>query len=60
MLTALLRRHLAPYRGQVAVIVVLLAAQAAGNLYLPNLNADIINNGVVQRRHPLHLADRRR
>ena len=48
MLTALLRRHLAPYRGQVAVIVVLLAAQAAGNLYLPNLNADIINNGVVR------------
>lgn len=48
MLTALLRRHLAPYRGQVAVVVVLLAAQAAGNLYLPNLNADIINNGVVR------------
>jgi ABC-type multidrug transport system fused ATPase/permease subunit len=48
MLTALLRRYLAPYTGQVAVIVVLLAAQAAGNLYLPNLNADIINNGVVR------------
>jgi len=48
VLTELLRRHLAPYRGQVAVIVVLLAAQAAGTLYLPNLNADIINNGVVR------------
>jgi ABC-type multidrug transport system fused ATPase/permease subunit len=48
VLTALLRRHLAPYRGQVAVVVILLAAQAAGNLYLPNLNADIINNGVVR------------
>jgi len=48
VLTALLRRYLAPYAGQVAVVVVLLAAQAAGNLYLPNLNADIINNGVVR------------
>jgi len=48
VLTALLRRQLRPYRGQVAIVVVLLAAQAAGNLYLPNLNADIINNGVVR------------
>ena len=48
MLIRLLRRHLAPYAGQVAFVVVLLAAQAVGNLYLPNLNADIINNGVVR------------
>jgi ABC-type multidrug transport system fused ATPase/permease subunit len=48
VLIALLRRYLAPYAGQVAAVVVLLAAQAAGNLYLPNLNADIINNGVVR------------
>jgi len=48
VLTRLLRRYLAPYAGQVAVVVVLLAVQAAGNLYLPNLNADIINNGVVR------------
>ncbi len=48
MLIRLLRRSLAPYAGRVAVIVVLLAVQAAGNLYLPNLNADIINNGVVR------------
>jgi ATP-binding cassette subfamily B protein len=27
--------------------VVLLIAQTVGNLYLPNLNADIINNGVI-------------
>ncbi|HVM56995.1 MAG TPA: ABC transporter ATP-binding protein [Gaiellaceae bacterium] len=43
----LLRRFLRPYAREVAVVVVLLAAQAVGNLYLPNLNADIINNGVV-------------
>ena len=48
MLIALLRRYLAPYAGQVTAVVALLAAQAAGNLYLPNLNADIINNGVVR------------
>jgi ATP-binding cassette subfamily B protein len=28
-------------------LVVLLVAQTVGNLYLPNLNADIINNGVI-------------
>ncbi len=27
-------------------MVILLVAQTIGNLYLPNLNADIINNGV--------------
>ncbi len=48
MLIRLLRRHLAPYAGQVALVVALLAAQAVGNLYLPNLNADIINDGVVR------------
>ncbi len=29
------------------MLVLLLVAQTAGNLYLPNLNGDIINNGVV-------------
>jgi ABC-type multidrug transport system fused ATPase/permease subunit len=48
MLTSLLRVQLRPYASQVALVVVLLAAQAAGNLFLPNLNADIINNGVVK------------
>jgi ATP-binding cassette subfamily B protein len=38
---------LRPYWIQVAVLVVLLVGQTVGNLYLPNLNADIINNGVV-------------
>ena len=48
MLIRLLRRFLRPYRGRVAVVVVLLAGQTVANLYLPNLNADIINNGVVK------------
>src|SRR5258705_8056435 len=45
---ALLQMYLRPYRAQLAVIVGLLLVQAIGNLYLPDLNADIINNGVVQ------------
>jgi len=44
----LLRTYLRPYRGQLALIVVLLLVQAIANLYLPELNADIINNGVVK------------
>ena len=47
MLVRLLRQYLRPYRRQIAILVVLLVAQTVGNLYLPNLNADIINNGVV-------------
>ena len=42
----LLRTYLRPYRAQIAFVVVLLLAQALANLYLPTLNADIINNGV--------------
>ncbi|HEY1622460.1 MAG TPA: ABC transporter ATP-binding protein [Streptosporangiaceae bacterium] len=37
-----------PYSWQVALVLVLLTLESAGNLYLPYLNADIINNGVVQ------------
>jgi ATP-binding cassette subfamily B protein len=43
----LLRTHLAPYKGRIGVVLVLLLIQAIGNLYLPDLNGDIINNGVV-------------
>ncbi len=46
MLTRLLRTYLRPYTRQVAAVVALLVIQTVGNLYLPNLNADIINNGV--------------
>jgi ATP-binding cassette, subfamily B, multidrug efflux pump len=48
MLTRLLRAYLRPYVRQVALVVALMVAQTIGNLYLPNLNADIINNGVVK------------
>jgi ATP-binding cassette subfamily B protein len=45
---ALLRRFLRPYRAQIVVVLVLLLIGAIGNLYLPDLNGDIINNGVVK------------
>ena len=48
MLTRLLRTYLRRYYRQVGIVVTLLAAQTFGNLYLPNLNADIINFGVVK------------
>ena len=48
MLIILLRRHLRPYVRQVALVSALLFVQTIANLYLPNLNADIINNGVVK------------
>jgi len=42
----LLKAYLQPYRGRLAFVLVLLFAQAILNLVLPDLNADIINNGV--------------
>ena len=44
----LFRTYLRPYAGQLAVVLVLLLVGAIGNLYLPDLNGDIINNGVVK------------
>ena len=44
----LLRTYLSPYKRQLALVMVLLLAQAITNLYLPSLNADIINNGVAK------------
>ncbi|MGZ3586964.1 MAG: ABC transporter ATP-binding protein [Candidatus Limnocylindrales bacterium] len=44
----LLRTYLAPYWRQLILIVALVTVQAIANLYLPNLNADVINNGVVK------------
>jgi ATP-binding cassette subfamily B protein len=48
VLRRLLRTFVRPYAAQVAVVVALLVVQTGGNLYLPNLNADIINNGIVE------------
>jgi ATP-binding cassette subfamily B protein len=44
---SLLRSYLRPYRGPVALVVVLLFVQAIANLFLPDLNADIINYGIA-------------
>jgi len=45
---ALFRTYLRPYATPLAVVMVLLLVQALANLYLPALNADIINNGVAR------------
>jgi ATP-binding cassette subfamily B multidrug efflux pump len=48
VLTRLLRSHLRPYLGLLVVIVLLQAVQALATLYLPTLNADIIDKGVLR------------
>src|ERR1700730_1027266 len=47
-LLRILATYLRPYAGPVALVVSLLLIQSIANLYLPNLNADIINNGVIK------------
>jgi ATP-binding cassette subfamily B multidrug efflux pump len=44
----LITTYLRPYRRQLVLVVSLLLVQAISNLYLPTLNADIINNGVIK------------
>jgi ATP-binding cassette subfamily B multidrug efflux pump len=44
----LLRTYLRPYATQLVLVMALLLIQAIGNLYLPDRNADIINNGVAR------------
>jgi ATP-binding cassette subfamily B protein len=44
----LLKQRLRPYWRQLLLVLALLLVQAIANLYLPTLNADIINNGVVK------------
>jgi ATP-binding cassette, subfamily B, multidrug efflux pump len=45
---SLFRTFLRPYLAQLVVVLGLLLVGAIGNLYLPDLNGDIINNGVVK------------
>ena len=45
---ALFRTYLRPYVVPLVLVLTLLLIQAIGNLYLPDLNADIINNGVAK------------
>ncbi|UAX53717.1 ABC transporter ATP-binding protein [Streptomyces sp. A144] len=47
MLIRLLRAYLRPYRKPIALLVALQFVQTCASLYLPTLNADIIDNGVV-------------
>ena len=47
MLWTLIRRHLRPYLPHVAAVAVLQLATVLATLYLPSLNADIIDNGVA-------------
>ncbi|MEU3099851.1 ABC transporter ATP-binding protein [Streptomyces sp. NPDC006967] len=48
MLIRLLRTHLRPYKRPIALLVLLQFLQTSASLYLPTLNADIIDDGVVQ------------
>ncbi|MFJ2903222.1 MULTISPECIES: ABC transporter ATP-binding protein [unclassified Streptomyces] len=48
MLIRLLRTYLRPYRKPIALLVLLQLLQTCATLWLPTLNADIIDNGVVK------------
>jgi len=48
MLLRIVRTHLAPYRGQLTLILILQLAGTIASLYLPSLNADIIDRGVAR------------
>ncbi len=48
MLVRILRQHLVPYQGKLTVIVVLQLVGTIASLYLPSLNADIIDQGVAR------------
>ena len=41
-------QYLKPYWNQLVLVIVLLLVQAIANLYLPNLNANIINEGITK------------
>ncbi|MEV4283387.1 ABC transporter ATP-binding protein [Actinoplanes xinjiangensis] len=48
MLIRLLKVHLRPYRTEITLVVIFQFLQTIATLYLPALNADIIDNGVVK------------
>jgi ATP-binding cassette subfamily B protein len=47
VLFTLLREHLRPHRGLLIAVLVLQVVQTVASLYLPRLNADIIDRGVA-------------
>ncbi|WP_242909917.1 ABC transporter ATP-binding protein [Actinomadura terrae] len=48
MLIRLLRAHIGPYKANVALLALLQLAATVANLYLPVVNAEIIDDGVVR------------
>jgi ATP-binding cassette, subfamily B, multidrug efflux pump len=48
MLLRLLRTHLEPYKGLLSLVVLLQLVGTIASLYLPSLNADIIDQGVAR------------
>ena len=48
MLTRLLRTYLLPYRNLLLAVVVLQFVQTMATLFLPTLNADLIDNGIAK------------
>ena len=48
MLIRLLRTHLRPYQATLWLIVLLQLVQTIAALYLPTLNADIVDNGLIK------------
>ncbi len=48
MLVRLLRQYLTPYRREIAIVVALQFVSTMAVLYLPSLNADIIDDGVAK------------
>ena len=51
MLWRLLRTYLAPFRGQLAVLIGFQLASTITTLLLPSIYGDIIDRGVDDRRH---------
>jgi ATP-binding cassette subfamily B multidrug efflux pump len=48
VLIRLLRTYLRPYRQPITLLILLQLVSTIANLYLPTLNADLIDNGVVK------------
>ena len=42
-----LMKYLSPYKGQVAIMLILMFLQMLGTLYVPTLTADIVNKGII-------------
>ena len=55
-MVSLIREFLRPYHRSLMIVVALLLLQTVGTLFLPMLNADIINNGVVKGDIPVILS----